>query len=74
MRCYFNLADGQEMIWDREGLELSDLAGLEARVVKAIVEAAQEVGSDAFEGWRLEVADSAGAVLMVIPLDRALLA
>jgi hypothetical protein len=72
-RYHFNLTDGDTMILDEDGIELSSL---QAAVIFAI-EAADELwaqelsNSDEWQGWRLEIVDAAGRALQSIPLDRS---
>ncbi|KFG69310.1 hypothetical protein JH26_10750 [Microvirga sp. BSC39] len=71
LRYYFNLTDGETVIWDQEGVEASSL---QAAVISAM-EAVEELrsqdasNSDEWQGWRLEIVDAAGRAVQSIPLD-----
>ena len=70
-RYYFNLTDGETMIRDEEGIEVSSI---QAAMISAL-EAAEELraqdpsNSDEWQGWRLEIVDAAGQAVQTIPLD-----
>ncbi|WP_246777298.1 hypothetical protein [Microvirga sp. VF16] len=70
-RYYFNLTDGEIMIRDEEGIET---VSLQAAVVSAL-EAAEELraqdpsNSSEWQGWRLEIVDTSGRAVQMIPLD-----
>lgn len=70
-RYYFNLTDGETMIRDEEGIEVS---GIQAAMISAL-EAAEELraqdpsNSDEWQGWRLEIVDASGQAVQTIPLD-----
>ena len=72
MRLYFHLVSAQEVIRDREGVEVADLHEARAQAVQAIRELLQEDASAArdWSGWTLEVADADGAVLFSLDLAR----
>jgi hypothetical protein len=57
---------------DPEGVEVADMKELRAEVAKAIEEMrlAEPAAARDWNGWRMEVTDSAGAVLLTIDLDR----
>ncbi len=57
---------------DPEGVEVGDMEELRAEVAKAIEEMrlAEPAAARDWNGWRMEVTDSAGAVLLTIDLDR----
>jgi len=70
MRYYFHLRDATEFIPDEEGIELPNLQSARVELVRAleelrITDPALARGS----GWRLEVSDSLGTVLLAISLD-----
>jgi len=70
MRCYFHLLNSHEEILDREGLEVSDLETMQCFALQALHEVREEaieLGAS-WQGWRLEVVDQAGSVLLTIPL------
>jgi hypothetical protein len=70
-RYYFNLTDGETMIRDEEGVEVSSI---QAAMISAL-EAAEELraqdpsNSDEWQGWRLEIVDASGQAVQTIPLD-----
>jgi hypothetical protein len=72
MRYFFNLADEQQFIVDSEGVEVADLSGLRTQVTTAIRELRREDASAArdWRGWRLEVTDTSGDLLLTINLDQ----
>ncbi len=72
MRCFFNLVRADDYMLDPEGVEAADMEELRAEVAKAIEEmrhADPAAGRD-WRGWRMEVTDASGAVLLTIDLDR----
>jgi len=71
VRCYFNLMNARESIRDIEGLEVTDLDEARSEVFKAIKEVRAESGKveKDWQGWRMEVVDEAGCMLLSIPLD-----
>jgi hypothetical protein len=74
MRCYFHLVSSHESIPDDIGIEVSDLAMAEEMALQAIEgireEAIQQGAS--WQGWRLDIVDRSGRVLLSIPLDPTL--
>jgi hypothetical protein len=70
VRYYFNLTDGDEMIRDEDGLELSDVQAAVASALKAIAELRAEdpSSSQEWQGWRLEIVDESGHILKSVPL------
>ena len=71
MRCYFHLVNSHEQILDEEGLEVLNLETMECFALQALHEIREEaiqLGAS-WQGWRLEVVDQAGRVLLTIPLD-----
>jgi hypothetical protein len=74
MRCHFHLVNCHAAIFDNTGVEVTDIDAAEAAALKAIQEIRQEdsqVDED-WEGWRLNVTDPSGDVLLSIPLDTPL--
>ena len=71
MRYFFNLVDANASIPDTEGIEVGSMEELRAEVATAIAQARDANPSAAREwkGWRLEVTDGSGAVLLTIGLD-----
>ena len=71
MRCYFHLVNGDETILDEVGIEVSDLATAQAMALQAIGDIrneALELGAS-WQGWRLDIVEPSGRVLLTIPLD-----
>jgi hypothetical protein len=72
MRCFFHLVDANDSsILDRDGVDVADMDQLRAEIANAVEELRQEHFSIAgdWKGWRLEVTDTSGAVLLTINLD-----
>jgi hypothetical protein len=73
VRIYFHLTGAQVVVRDFEGVEVSDLHDALARARRTIKhkQLRQEDPSAAqdWAGWRLEVADAAGQVLVSLDLD-----
>jgi hypothetical protein len=71
MHCFFNLVDAQGFILDVEGVEVSEVEGLRTRVIGVIDEIRRADTSAArdWTGWRLEVSDHSGTVILSIKLD-----
>jgi len=71
MRCFFNLANGQDFLVDEKGIEVADETELRQEVAKAIEELRVEEPSAAstWRGWRLEVTGPSGSILFAIDLD-----
>jgi hypothetical protein len=71
MRCYFHLVNGHESIPDDTGIEVLDLTATQDMALQAIDdlrdEAIQQAAS--WQGWRLDIVDPSGRVLLSIPLD-----
>jgi hypothetical protein len=66
-RYYFNLTDGEIMIRDEEGIETTSI---QAAVLAAMELRAQDpFHSDEWQGWRLEIVDTSGRAVQMIPLD-----
>lgn len=73
MRCYFHLSDGQTTILDERGVDVADLSRLRSEAVQAIFELAQEDElHEPLADWRMEVADEAGQVLLMITFSDVL--
>ncbi|MBB3018956.1 UDP-glucose 4-epimerase [Microvirga lupini] len=74
MRCYFHLVNGDEVIADDTGVEIIDLARAHELALQTIEDIRAETIQlgDSWQGWRLEVVDPSGAVLLSIPLDPVL--
>jgi len=72
-RYFFNLTDGDEVIFDAVGVEASDLCAARVHAYEIIEDMRREdpgIGEDA-EGWRLEIVNISGFTVDVIELDRA---
>ena len=74
MRCYFHLVNSHEAITDDTGIEVSDLTTMQAQALQAIHEIRGEAiqAGALWHGWRLDVVDQAGSVLLSIPLEPTL--
>lgn len=70
-RYYFHLVDGNDVILDGDGVEVADLEVARAEVIKAIDQFRRECPETAMDwvDWRIEVADAAGSVALVIDLN-----
>ncbi len=68
MRCYFHLMSPTGMIRDDAGVEVADMAMVEAEALKAIQEIRQEdnEADREWQGWRLNVTDRSGYVFLSI--------
>lgn len=71
MRCFFNLTDGQEVIHDEEGVDVTTIEAAVGYALEVIKEMRAEAMStcDEWQGWRLEIVDSTGRIVESIPLD-----
>jgi hypothetical protein len=71
MRFFFHLVDAHGSVLDQDGVEVGDMGHLRAHAQKAVEEMRSEDPSSArdWKGWRLEVTDTSGAVLLTINLD-----
>ena len=71
MRYFFHLVDAHDRVLDEDGVEVADTDHLRAHAQKAVEELRSEDPSAArdWRGWRLEVTDTSGAVLVTINLD-----
>jgi hypothetical protein len=74
MRCYFHLVNSHEFVADDTGVEIFDLATAREFALQAIEDIREEaiqLGAS-WQGWRLDVVDPSGNVLLSIPLDPVL--
>ena len=73
MRIYFHLTRARVVIRDWEGVEVSDLQDALARARRTIEELRREdpLAARDWSGWRLDVTDAAGHVLLSLDLDGA---
>ena len=71
LRFYFNLTDGETVIRDEEGVEVSSLQVAVISAMEAVEElrAQDASNSDDWQGWKLEIVDAAGRAVQSIPLD-----
>jgi hypothetical protein len=71
MRCYFHLVNGPESIPDDTGIEVSDLTTAQDMALQAIEDIREEAIQQgaSWHGWRLDIVDRSGRVLLSIPLD-----
>ena len=71
MRCFFHLVDAHGSILDEDGVEVGDINELRVEAVKAVEElrSAEPSAARDWKGWRLEVTDTSGAILLTINLD-----
>jgi hypothetical protein len=69
-RYYFNLAHGDEVIRDEDGIEAPDARTALVFAFEAIAELRQE-NTSAFDlqGWRLNIIDSSGTLIHSLQLD-----
>ena len=74
MRGYLNLANTHQTLPDRHGVEVCDLDQVRALVHEVATEMIQQGEAEArdWRGWRIEVTDASGAVLLTIRLDALL--
>jgi hypothetical protein len=70
-RYYFNLTDGEIMIRDEEGIEAASIQTAVLSAMEAVEElrAQDPSHSDEWQGWRLEIVDTSGRAVQMIPLD-----
>lgn len=71
MRCFFHLVNSHESILDDEGVEVSNLETAEVFALQAIDDIRNEAiqAGASWQGWRLDVVDPSGKVLLTIPLE-----
>ncbi|PVE24160.1 hypothetical protein DC522_11760 [Microvirga sp. KLBC 81] len=71
MRCYFHLVNSHETIPDDVGIEVTDLTTAKDHALQAIEDIREEaiqLGAS-WQGWRLDIVDPSGNILLSIPLD-----
>jgi hypothetical protein len=71
MGCCFHLENGPETIPDDTGIEVLDLATTQDMALQAIDDIREEaihLGAS-WQGWRLDIVDRSGHVLLSISLD-----
>ena len=71
MRCYFHLVNSHETIRDTIGIEISSLATAQEFALQAIDDLREEAiqAGASWQGWRLDVVDQGGKILLSIPLE-----
>jgi len=69
-RFYFHIRDGERLIKDPEGSELSDLESARAEALVGAREllAAKLKAGEVIDGQRFEIVDEGGNLLTVVPL------
>ncbi|KLK90747.1 hypothetical protein AA309_23855 [Microvirga vignae] len=74
MRCYFHLVNGPETIPDDMGIEVSNLEAAQDFALQAIDDIREEAiqAGASWQGWRLDIVDPSGSVLLSIPLGLTL--
>jgi hypothetical protein len=70
-RHYFNLTNGEVVIRDEEGTEVSSMESALISAMEMIEELRAEdpFSADEWQGWRLEIINSAGQMVHSMPLD-----
>jgi hypothetical protein len=74
MHYYFHLVSSQQIILDTTGVEISESATVQWMVRRLIHEVQQEsdqITKD-WQGWRINVEDSCGNVVLSVSLDTML--
>jgi hypothetical protein len=69
MRLFFNLTNGVEVIVDDDGLEVAHLDEVRNVIAADLEELKREIPLERRSGWRLEVTDQSGEVLVSVPLN-----
>lgn len=69
MRIFFHLADGNATIIDRHGVEVESLDEIQDAVVRDIEDLKREFPAAERQGWKLDVVDAAGTLILSVPLD-----
>jgi hypothetical protein len=75
MRCYFNLVDAHETLFDHEGVEVEDLDQAHRLAFEAAVKMIRKGEADiaGWRGWQMKVSDASGTVLFTSNLGALLL-
>jgi hypothetical protein len=70
-RYYFHLTNGEALIRDEEGTEVSSMQSALISAMEMIEELRAENPSEAdeWQGWRLEIVDASGRTVYTMPLD-----
>jgi Domain of unknown function (DUF6894) len=69
MRLFFHLTNGSEVIVDDDGLEVAHLDEVRKVIAADLEELKREIPLERRNGWRLEVTDQAGEILVSVPLS-----
>ena len=71
MHCYFHLVNGHETVRHDTGVEVSDIRAVQYLAQHAIHELRAEADrvNEEWRGWRLNVVDPSGSVLLSVSLD-----
>lgn len=74
MHCYFHLVNGHDIIRDDTGVEVPCLRTAQDHALQAIDELREEAiqAGALWQGWRLDIADPSGSILLSIPLEPVL--
>ena len=74
MRYYFHLVSNMGNIPDSEGVEVASLSHAKTQALMAIEElrSEEDATDDDWVGWRLEVTDASGRLMMVFDLGHGL--
>lgn len=70
-RFYFHLTNGEDVIHDEGGVQVSDLQAALTAAMEVIQELKAEdpTSTDEWQGWRLEITDEAGRVVESLALN-----
>jgi hypothetical protein len=70
-RYYFHLTNGEAVIRDEEGTEVSSMQTALISAMEMVEELRTEDPSaaDEWQGWRLEIVDASGRTVHTMPLD-----
>ena len=70
-RYYFHLTNGEAVIRDEEGTEVSSMqtALISAMEMVEELRAEDPSAADEWQGWRLEIVDASGRTVHTMPLD-----
>jgi hypothetical protein len=71
MHCYFHLVNGDETVQHDTGVEVADILAVQHIAHRAIDElrAGADRVNEEWRGWRLNVLDPSGRVLLSVSLD-----
>jgi hypothetical protein len=70
-RFYFHLTNGEDVIHDEGGIQVSDLQAALTAAMEVIQELKAEdpTSTEEWQGWRLEITDEAGRVVESLALN-----